>query len=202
MNKAKSVRLNAYLRKEILDSVMLEFTRNKLGPMGFDSTEQLKQRILQEGVDVLTRLWDETYGKLGLGRLPVWATNQSNKFTIAQEGDTSRTYEQYIHWGERTVLNRRPCKAAVDLLVTAQEWEGLLCTRHALQRTLTEYDQESTKLRREVSPVLESFGSTKQLLDAWPSMEKFLPPNIADPDKGINLPALSLSRLEAKINGN
>lgn len=202
MNKIKSVRLNTYLRKEILDSVMLEFAINTLRPLGFESSMELKQKILQEGVDVLTHLWDETYGNLGLARLPKWATDQSNKFTIAQEGDTSNTYAEYVHWGERKSVNRRPCKSAIDLLVTAEEWKALLCTKHSLQRALVKYDEDSTQLRREVYPILESFNSTKQLLDAWPSMEKFLPPNIADPDKGINLPALSLSRLEEKINGN
>ncbi len=57
-------------------------------------------------------------------------------------------------------------------------------------------------LRREIKPILESFNTTKQLLDTWPSMEKFLPPNIANPEKGINLPALNLSRLEQKIGGS
>jgi len=204
MRKSKSVRLSIFLRDAILTSVMEEFTANCLKPLGFTTVEQLRGAIKDEGFAIARELWRRCYGGLEISRVPRWALNNSNQFTVAMEGDTSKTFASYVHLtaDKRVSADRLPCKQAIDLLVSEEEWVALFDRKNMLEELKQKHQDEHTALRQEVKPVLDSFNTTKQLLETWPSMEKFLPANIADPDKGINLPAISLSRLEEKINGN
>lgn len=203
MSKIKSVRLSTYLREQILESVMVEFTTNFLSQAELNTTKQLDQAIKDEGLSIALKLWGRCYGKINFTQTPNWSLSKANQFTVAQEDDTSKTFAAYVYWSqERAEANRRPCKSAIDLLITKPEWEGIFNRTDTLGKLKEAHNKEYNGLRSEVKPVLDSFNTTKQLLETWPSMEKFLPPNIADPDKGINLPALALSRLDAKINGN
>lgn len=198
----KSVRLSSFLRKEILNSVLREFSVNFLKPLGFKTSGELSEGIVAEGRGVALMLWKERYGPVRFVQIPKWALDKSNKFSVAVAEDTSQTYACHVHWDDNYIqAERRPCKPAIDILITQERWNKLFHKMDLLEAAKEKHCAEKDQLRREIYPILESFNTTKQLLETWPSMEKFLPANIADPDKGINLPALSLSRLEAKING-
>lgn len=202
MSKIKSVRLSEFLRGTILKSVMQEFSLNFLKPHGFEAPEHLKEAIAAEGYSAALSLWHKCYGDIDFDQIPKWALDKSNQFTVAMENDTSNTFACRVHWGKDKVqAERRPCKPAIDILLSPEDWTTWLGRREYLEALKEQHNVEYNKLRSEIKPVLDSFNTTKQLLETWPSVEKFLPANIADPDKGINLPALSLSRLEAKING-
>ena len=59
--------------------------------------------------------------------------------------------------------------------------------------------KERRNLNTEITTVLNSVNTTKQLIEVWPEVEKFLPAHIADPNTGIKLPALKVSRLNEKL---
>jgi len=182
---------------------MAEFSLNYLQPYGFKTGKELTEGIRLEGYAIARTLWFKSYHHIELDKVPRWAWNTKNKFTIAMEEDTSKMYEAYVHETfDRVEAKRLPSKPAVDVLIPKTSWDKLFSRRETLLKLSVDYDKARWELQQEVKPVLDSFNTTKQLLETWPSMEKFLPANIADPDKGITLPALSLSRLEAKINGN
>jgi len=196
----KSVRLNTYLRECILDSVLLEFQVNhfKNNPLlGIEGGSGLEKAIKEERKKIVSLLWDKAYGKYKkeIMACPKWARSDSTYFKATLEMDSGTVFMEYTE-------GSMPCSYnGVDIILTKDEWASTFAYLDSLKKYKDEYIKERSDLKKEIEPILASFGSTKQLLETWPSMEKFLPPNIADPDKGVKLPALSLSRLEEKING-
>lgn len=199
MSKTKSVRLNTFLRDEIVKSIIEEYRANALKSHGFNTLKELGDAMAEERQSICRSLWYECYGDLKIFSVPHWATND-NPFSFCKEGDSSGMLSRKVYADdEETVV--LPSKPHVDLVLTSERYEEVTARLQELSNLYEEVDKGAYTLRREVSPVIESFNTTKQLVETWPSVEKFLPANIADPDKGISLPALSLSRLEEKING-
>lgn len=196
--KVKSVRLNQYLREIILNSVLEEYVKNNLKPYGFETRDQLDKAVKKHRHGACMKLWKKQYGSIDFSLVPRWALDTSGDFSVAQQDDTSKVFVIRLKDDNNLAL---PCKSAIDVLVTKSKWDAMFSKSNALAKAKEACTKGRGKLKDEVKPILDSFSSTKQLLDTWPSMEKFLPPNVADPDKGVNLPALSLSRLEEKING-
>lgn len=196
--KVKSVRLNQSLRDTILNSVLLEYVKNNLKPHGFENRGQLEEAVKKLRHDACMKLWKKQYGSIDFSLVPRWALDTSGDFSVAQQDDTSKVFVVRLKDDNGLAL---PCKSAIDVLVTKSKWDTMFAKSNALAKAKEACTGGRKNLKDEVKPILDSFGSTKQLLETWPSMEKFLPPNVADPDKGVNLPALSLSRLEEKING-
>ena len=198
VKKVRSVRLSQYLKDTILASVLTEFEANNLAPHGFKSTKEVEDAADQHRRGKMMTLWDTYYGEIDFSSVPDWALVRGNSFSVAQEDDTSKVFViKLVAAGGRQL----PCKGSIDALLTKERWEAIFKKSDELLGVKEACEAGRLELRKEVKPILDSFGSTRQLLDTWPSLEKFLPANVADPDKGVNLPALSLSRLEEKING-
>lgn len=196
----KSVRLNSYLRECILESVLREFESNYFksrSVLKCSSHKGFKDALAELKGKRVSLLWDKLYGKhrKDIEQCPEWARSDSTQLQVSLELDSSKMFSGFTEG--------LPCsRASVDAVLTQDEWETYLGEYYRVKKEGDAYEKEKRDLRREVKPIIDSFGSTKQLIETWPSMEKFLPANIADPDKGVALPALSLSRLEEKINGS
>lgn len=67
------------------------------------------------------------------------------------------------------------------------------------KRNYTEWRKERDQVRSEVSDYLDQFNTTKQIRDAWPELVDYLPAHLADPERVINLPALTTSRLNERL---
>lgn len=67
------------------------------------------------------------------------------------------------------------------------------------QRGIRLWEEDKIRMRREVADYLEQFNTTKQIRDGWPEMEQYLPAHIADPNRVINLPVLTRSRLNERL---
>lgn len=59
--------------------------------------------------------------------------------------------------------------------------------------------EEQTAQRGEVTDYLNQFNTTGQIRDAWPELLPYLPAHIADPERVIQLPALTKSRLNERL---
>lgn len=194
--KTKSVRLNKYLREQILDSVLEEYVTNFLKPYGYTSTEEVASLICEESRNVADLWWEKCYSGINFEALPEWCLNGHRQIIVQVENDTGKMFVNNCNKDKV-----RPTSGSVDLLVSQEEWDVVRKDLVHMRKLKQEVVEGRKALRKQIYPVLLSFGSTKQLIETWPSMEKFLPANIADPDKGVNLPALNLSRLDAVIAG-
>lgn len=68
-----------------------------------------------------------------------------------------------------------------------------------VKEAFDEWREAGHALERETRAILESVNTSKQLIELWPQAEPFLPAHIADPDKGVKLPALQISRLNERL---
>lgn len=59
--------------------------------------------------------------------------------------------------------------------------------------------QKRSEFKSEVNDILHAVNTTKQLVEAWPEIEQFIPAYLVDPSKAINLPAIPTSRLNEKL---
>lgn len=72
----------------------------------------------------------------------------------------------------------------------------------AYSKTLKEeraHDKERTTVKAEVTDYLDQFNTTGQLREHWPEIVDHLPAHLADPERVINLPALTKSRLNERL---
>lgn len=74
-----------------------------------------------------------------------------------------------------------------------------MIARKEARRARKEWEAERDALGRETRDLLENFNTTKQLRDGWPDMVPYLPPHIADPERGLKLPVLETSRLSQRL---
>jgi hypothetical protein len=99
-------------------------------------------------------------------------------------------------------IPRKPGKPnAADVLLSAKEYDSLFKHMSELIKVKEQYDTDLKQFRSEVSNLLDSVNTTKQLVELWPTVEQYLPAHIADPDVGIKLPMLLISRLDEKLAG-
>lgn len=61
------------------------------------------------------------------------------------------------------------------------------------------HDKERATVKAEVTDYLDQFNTTGQLREHWPEIVDHLPAHLADPERVINLPALTKSRLNERL---
>lgn len=191
----KSVRLNRTSREDILASIMDEFERNFFAnsKTGCASKQEIVDRMKQVHVGILRNLWNRKYGHLRehIDQLPAWMVGSGNFYVFATN---EKCFSDYI-------VGYPGKQNAVDLRLEEAEWDSVWEPYTALRDVRDLYDKEYKSFRQEVWTVLESCSSTKQLLEVWPKAEPYLPAYLDDPNRGINLPALQISRLEERLYG-
>lgn len=67
------------------------------------------------------------------------------------------------------------------------------------ERIIRKWEEKRKQLRSETRDLLNSFNTTKQLREGWPAALPFLPPHLADPEKVVNLPVPTVSRLNERL---
>lgn len=197
MSTPKSVRLSELLRNQIMASVLQEYEKNFLKDSNHEDGSALHDAIALEKQRVADEQWDRLFDRYQptLDLLPEWMVTNCSQIMLFQQDDSSIVFKH-------DTSGNRPCKRnAGDAVIPLEDWKKIFSKVDALEENYRQLQKGIGELRNEIRPILDSVGSTKQLLEIWPSMENFLPPHIADPDSGINLPALNISRLQEKIMG-
>ena len=187
----KSVRLSQSIRCDIRDSVLKGYDTNGLSAIGLKTLGDLDEVINQEERKVLLDLWHETYTFFSAAAtIPDWALADS-RFSISVE-NTGNVKAQK--------LPGRPGKPnAVDRILTEKEYAEYFKRYLELVAQKDNYLTERSQFKSEVSNLLDSVSTTMQLVEVWPTVEQYIPAYIADPDVGVKLPALLISRLDEKL---
>lgn len=191
----KSVRLGKQGREDIINSIMEEFEINffKNSGTGFANKDELVKGYTHLELQIMEGLWMRKYAEhaplldvLPTGFVDTWsfqvfATNQKTKSVS---------------------IPKRPGNGnKVDLVITEEEWDEIWAPAVALRELKSKFEEEQKSFKSEVRSVIESCNTTKQLLEVWPKAEPYLPAYLSDPDQGIKLPALQISRLEERLAG-
>lgn len=194
----KSVRLNNDARRSICASILQEFAANfrrthqLAEPDEYGSYEPLKNAMLRSAME---QVWDDKYGRdvlKTLSELPPALRPTDTSFSVSNEV-TKRQMQ--------VTIKGKPGRLAsgVDFVLTEEEWEYYFKEWERVCQEVDRLSAETTAFRAEVMAVLDSVNTTKQLLELWPSCEKFIPAHLYNPELGIKLPALHISRLEERL---
>ena len=190
----KSIRLNKGMRAQIVQSMMAEFTAQWLQQQGLEPGASVNARMVQLREEAMRTFWEMRYGKYRdlIVQLPRELLKYGHDFKVKSDrGDVLAFSDRALPASGKTV----------DLVVSDEIFDEVTQKFTEAKKDYEKYEAEYKSLRNEISQVLESCSSTKVLLEIWPTAEQYLPPYIADPDKGVKLPMLSISRLEERLSG-
>lgn len=183
MSQSKSVRLSNAIREDIKQSMLTAWTARN--PIPFDLTKMSN--------NIADAIWKKHYGKLSLNKIPksMFKTSDSVKIQIAGAVKSFRMSEERPYEIEGSY-------SEAILEVHDENPENISKYFDAKQK-VSEWEKVKREFTEEITAILDSVGSTGQLIQLWPEAEQYLPPFAADPSKGINLPALKTSRLNEML---
>lgn len=175
----KSVRLTNDMRRTIVTSIMDQWEESN--PLPVILTEE----------QFADAMWEETYGKLPLDKIPTRLLNRTNGIRIQPENGN------YLYIGMSTP--RPVARHTTDAVIPDDH--PLLLEYQAGKVVVKDWKDKFDAFKEEVQQIIQSVNTTKQLLEAWPEVEEHLPGYIRNPSN-IKLPAIKVEHLnEALKNG-
>ncbi len=198
----KSFRLTNDIREQILNSIVCEAkdanVRTKLeetwGVTDWNTLLDLRNKFKEHSGEVF---WEMAYGGIDFSNVPHGLLNPHRGLKVCVERDSD--HFMVFQMDKESCY---PClKGAVDLLVSREKYDEVLQEFNYLSGVISDVADLACELSGEAQVVLDSVNTSGQLIELWPAVEQFIPAHLADPQKGINLPALTISRLEDKIRG-
>jgi hypothetical protein len=191
----KSVRLNAAIRESILLNMKKEFEKNALKNIeGVNNLTELRQLNTRKKLQAGEFLWTELYGHEPIAKVKLGLLNSGRRLKVSSFFEDENLFAEF----QLSVKQRMPCTDSA-VLIDIKMWNTHVKPTLEAAALATEIFDGSKSLGHEVKPILDSVNTSLQLVTLWPSCEKYLPASVADPEKGIQLPALTVSRLEEKI---
>jgi hypothetical protein len=187
--KIKSVRLSERSRESILKSMSEGFELNYFSGKEYKSKAELSQRITEEHGRVMLDLWYTLYGSLDFSKVPQSLLSGS-PFSVG-----CGNLVEVARLGKKFPGSRE----GVDAVLDEEDWLATFALLYALKEDLKDFESALKEFSKEVKVILEATNTTKQLVEVWPAAEQYIPASIADPERGINLPMLAISRLDEKL---
>lgn len=182
----KNIRLSKTKREEILESVLKEWSRNN----PFKETQDIEFQLAEE---LYNKAFSEKVQTLAKNKDLLPFIDYGERFMVSLNG-TLETYRLK----EKAPLPVHKSWNGPIISVLEKETETM-----KLLEEIKEYNNKlldkREQLKREVSEILASVTTTKELVDLWPEIEPLIPAHLADPSKGINLPVIPVSRLNEKL---
>ncbi len=187
MNKStfKSIRLSEAVRNNIVDSMMESWVKNHPSPR---PPIEIEKQIGDE-------LWLNNYGSIKnhLKKIPESMLRTATGIKVQVAG--------VIRVFEMSERRPHPYKDKYDTsIVQVLDEPSLNMLAHAAAKEkYNDWEESRIDFKGEIKTILHSVQTSGQLVQLWPEAEQYLPPFAADPSKGINLPALKTSRLNAML---
>jgi len=190
----KSLRLTKQLRENILESFVAKYKEANTPPQEPKSERQLGQEFAD-------KVHQKVYGKY-LSLVPEYMFNLANAIRVQLPNDGV----QWLYFGENEKGScKRPCtnESKIEYVFTDSdpiflEYSNALNTCKVEVQQYQEYNKVLAKFKSDVSQVLESVNTTKQLVEVWPESEPFLPKEVSNPSS-INLPAVNFAEINKVI---
>ena len=185
MSNFKSVRLSKESRANIRQAMCTQWTK-----VHFPT-----QTAIEIANTIADSIWFNLYGDLAehINKLPAAMLQLRANIKVVVAGTTKSFDFSKPH----PVLGNGPYdqKIAVSFDVPTPDMERL----EELEQRLTKARADLKLFSEEVTTILDAVTTTAQLIDLWPEAEQYLPPSVASPSLGINLPALMTSRLNTAL---
>lgn len=178
----KSIRLSKQIRTDIKSAMIESWIKHNPAPCDIDQLRKKTGDILYE----------MSYPKLNVEGIPKDMLNTSHDIKIVIDGVVqcfSMTCSRPTRGDRYRQIPNKHFKSTPRVI---KDYEQAKHEYDAWIRTKNAFEEEITQ-------ILESVSTTKQLAELWPEAENYLPPYASDPSKGIKLPALKTSRLNASL---
>lgn len=180
----KSIRLSKELRNEIISSIADAYDANNPFPESLENSFALWcYEKIHGGIEKKIANLDPRYFTKCTS-ITVAFMGEQHSFTLPEAKIMFPSIYGRFSTNLQHHFDSKP-REYLDYLAREQERD--------------EYRQTRNKFLREVRSLVESVNSTKQLLEIWPEAEDYIPAHLADPSKGVKLPALQTSRLNERL---
>ena len=182
----KSTRLTNDIRNDIIKSVVDEWQKKNTKPLIDEAHDKLARKLWtqHQGAKKAKELMDFKYKDFLKKTDYVQAAinGQVQRFHLLESlpTDNDNSYRQPV-----IAMLRDDDKDYAAFLKVEEKTKA--------------WREEGNELERETRSIVYSVNTTNQLIELWPQCEPFLPAHIADPDKGVKLPALQISRLNERL---
>lgn len=181
----KSIKLSESKRNDILSLILNVWEQNNKRPDVEKAQKNAAQRYYELGVPLAVReLEHQSVVKPFL--------RKGTSFMVSIQGSMHR----FTLPCERPLPKENghtPCILVLDEALPESEMLILVTDQY------NDWKKQRETIWREAKEILASVSTTKQLIELWPQVEPFLPAYLVDPSKGVNLPAIPVSRINEKL---
>lgn len=193
----KSVRLNKENRNQIIANILKKREEVYFKGTAFKNSLDVAKKLEEEDLVAGNLIWDKLFGVLPDKTLLSLLKNNGSSiyFTVgnvstAKTAFVDKTTGRFGSAGYRTVISGNVTEAYYRACY--KKYNKLVALRKG-------NEEEAYKMKEEITSVIFSINTTAQLVEIWPEVEAFLPEYIANPSKGISLPALVTTSMNKKL---
>lgn len=191
----KSIRLTNEIRDEIIYNVMKSWEGNNPPPERKFNEEQTAEALYNQFVPAkMQKELKEIYNKFGF-------SNEARYINL-QDADSRTIKSFYFGEDENGTMYRMFCsKKGCGCFEYAEKdpKKNIFDLYEAENDAETEWDKQRSAFRHQVKSIIYSVNTTKQLAETWEEIVEFIPMEIWNPSKGIQLPAMLKEELNAQI---
>ena len=204
---SKSIRLNKDIRKQIIDNIREAYLAENTKPVVNDVRESSLHKAILDHYKLINKDIIEFYETNPEKQKFI----HTNYYCRIREEDSSHFYLNFnLGEGDNVCLpsstdsnifmdfNNPDTKVPKSISKVIASNKKLNKAMRKEREALSAYEAELTKYTQSVRQVLDGVNTSKQLMEVWPEVEKFLPQGVTNPSK-INLPAVSIAGLNSKL---
>lgn len=202
----KSIRLNKQIRTQIVNNIRDAYVKENKEPESTDDRSTKLKEVLLKHYKHIHRDIIEYYNNNPDKQKYINTTS----YVGFRDANNNHWLEFNLNEGE-TVYLPSPESSGVfidlanpDAKIPASI-KKVLERNKSLSKTLrkerearSKYSSDLSRYLQGVRQVIDGVNTSKQLMEVWPEVEKFLPQGVTNPSK-INLPAVNTQSLNSKL---
>jgi hypothetical protein len=181
-NKMKSIKMSRAIREQITYEMKSAWIKNN--PAKFDMKKERKK--------VGDWVWNKAYGNVNFGDTPNELLNTQSSIYFFVGSECHNFIMSELKASVRKGYDSSPDK-------TFDKNPRILNSFLDKRSKHDDWLKEKSSFVEQINQIVNSVNTTKQLVEIWPEAEQYLPAYANDPSKGINLPALKTSMLNAAL---
>ena len=179
----KSVKLSKLIKEDIIVSMVKAWSDNNRLNFNFQAEESI----------VANLLWQDSYKKLNFSDIPLPILKMGSEVKISI-GSEIKVFYSLV---ELPIPKKGTWSTCV--IKTYNKAPKIVEKFYKLEEQHKDWLSSRSSFKEEVTQIVYSVNTTKQLVELWPEAEQYLPAFANDPSEGINLPALKTSRLNSAL---
>ena len=180
----KSVRLNCDLREQVISNVMLKWQEENKAPYDYDDIHN----------DTALKIWDNLFGKIDFSNI------QPKFLTKGKYINVSVNKKVYAFTLKKSkILTSKQTRWEDPILKNYSKMPPCILEFETKMKELNQFLNDKEEFRQEISAVINSVNTTKQLQEIWPEVLKFVPAHLINPSVGITLPAIKTDKLNKSL---